>query len=131
MNCIDNSIAQEILEEIESAEPNLAGSIRDLMFTFTDLQSVGDSVIREITGSIERKLLATALKGTSDEVKSAFFRTMSSRAVELLKEDIESLGPIRSREAAKAQNEIVAAARQLEAEGRIVLKSEANDEYVF
>jgi flagellar motor switch protein FliG len=55
---------------------------------------------------------------------------MSSRAVELLKEDIESLGPIRSREAAKAQNEIVAAARQLEAEGRIVLKSEANDEFV-
>lgn len=130
MNCIDTSVAQEILEQIESEEPQLASGIRDLMFTFSDLLQVGDAQIRELSGAIEKKTLATALKGATEEMKNVFFRTMSSRAVELLREDIDSLGPVRSREVAKAQNEIVAIARQLEAEGRIVLKSEANDEYI-
>lgn len=130
MNCIDTTVAQEILEQIESEEPNLASGIRDLMFTFADLLNVGDAQVRELSGAIDRKVLATALKGTSEELKNVFFRTMSSRAVDLLKEDMEALGPVRSREVAKAQNEIVAIARQLEAEGRIVLKSEASDEYI-
>lgn len=130
MNCIDTTVAQEILEQIENQEPNLASGIRDLMFTFADLLHVGDAQVREITGAVDRKVLATALKGTSEELKNVFFRTMSSRAVDLLKEDMESLGPVRSREVAKAQSDIVAVARQLEAEGRIVLKSEVNDEYI-
>ncbi len=130
MNCVDNTVAQEILEQIENQEPQLASGIRDLMFTFGDLVHVGDAQVRELTGAVERKTLATALKGTSEELKNVFFRTMSSRAVDLLKEDMEALGPVRSREVAKAQNEIVAVARQLEAEGRIVLKSEVNDEYI-
>lgn len=130
MNCIDTTVAEEILEQIESEEPNLASGIRDLMFTFGDLVNLGDPQVRELSGAIDRKVLATALKGTSEELKSVFFRTMSSRAVDMLKEDMETLGPVRSRDVAKAQNEIVAIARQLEAEGKIVLKSEVNDEYI-
>lgn len=130
MNCIDTTVAQEILEQIESEEPTLASGIRDLMFTFGDLVHVGDAQVRELTGAIERKTLATALKGTSEELKNVFFRTMSTRAVDLLKEDMEALGPVRSRDVARAQNEIVAIARQLEAEGRIELKTEVNDEYI-
>lgn len=130
MNCIDTAVAQEILENIEAEEPQLASGIRDLMFTFTDLQQVQEAHIREICGAIDRKVLATALKGTSEELKNLFFRTMSTRAVEMLKEEIEQLGPIRSKEVTKAQNEIVAAARQLESDGRVVLKGEPNDEYV-
>jgi flagellar motor switch protein FliG len=130
MNCIDTTVAQEILEGIESEEPTLAISIRDLMFTFEDLLQVGESQIRELTGAIDKKTLATALKGTNEELKNHFFRTMSTRAVEMLKEDMESLGPVRSKNVIKAQTEIVAIARQLESEGKIVLKGEANDEYV-
>jgi flagellar motor switch protein FliG len=130
MNCIDTTVAQEILEGIENEEPTLAISIRDLMFTFDDLLQVGESHIRELTGAIDKKTLATALKGTNEELKNHFFRTMSTRAVEMLKEDMESLGPVRSKNVIKAQIEIVAIARQLESEGRIVLKGEANDEYV-
>jgi flagellar motor switch protein FliG len=63
-------------------------------------------------------------------LKNHFFRTMSTRAVEMLKEDVELLGPVRSRDVIKAQTEIVAIARQLEAEGRIELKGEANDEFL-
>jgi flagellar motor switch protein FliG len=130
MNCIDTTVAQEILESIESEEPTLAISIRDLMFTFEDLLQVGEAHIRELMSAVDKRTLATALKGTGEELKNHFFRTMSSRAVEMLKEDVESLGPVRSRDAVKAQTEIVAIARQLEAEGRIVLKGEANDEFL-
>ena len=130
MNCIDTTIAQEILLDIENEEPTLAISIRDLMFTFDDLLQVGESQIRELTGTIDKRVLATALKGTNEPLKNHFFRTMSSRAIEMLKEDIESLGPVRSKDVIKAQSDIVAIARQLEAEGKIVLKGEANDEYV-
>ncbi len=130
MNCIDTSVAQEILESIENEEPSLAISIRDLMFTFNDLLSVDEAQIRELMGAVDKKILATALKGTNEDLKNHFFRTMSSRAVEMLKEDIDSLGPIRSKEVIKAQTEIVAVARTLEAEGKIVLKGEGSDEYV-
>jgi flagellar motor switch protein FliG len=130
MNCIDTTVAQEILVSIENEEPTLAISIRDLMFTFEDLLQVGESQIRELTGAIDKRVLATALKGTNEELKNHFFRTMSSRAVEMLKEDVESLGPVRNKDVIKAQSEIVAIARQLEADGKIVLKGEANDEYV-
>jgi flagellar motor switch protein FliG len=75
-------------------------------------------------------MLAMALKGTGEDLKNHFFRTMSSRAVEMLKEDIELLGPVRSKDVLKAQADIVAVARQLETEGKIVLKGEANDEYL-
>lgn len=130
MNCIDTTIAQEILENIESEEPTLANGIRDLMFTFNDLLHVAEVHIRELTGAIDKRVLATALKGTSEEMKNVFFHTMSTRAVDMLKEDIEALGPVRSREVLKAQNEIVAIARQLESEGRIVLKGDSKDEFL-
>jgi flagellar motor switch protein FliG len=130
MNCIDTTVAQEILENIENEEPELAISIRNLMFTFADLLQVGESHIRELMGAVDKRTLATALKGTDEELKNHFFRTMSTRAVEMLKEDVELLGPVRSRDVIKAQTEIVAVARQLEAEGRIVLKGEANDEFL-
>jgi len=130
MNCIDTTVAQEILADIENEEPTLAISIRDLMFTFEDFLQVGESQVRELTGAIDKRVLATALKGANEELKNHFFRTMSSRAIEMLKEDIESLGPMRNKDVLKAQSEIVAIARQLETEGKIVLKGEANDEYV-
>jgi flagellar motor switch protein FliG len=130
MNCIDTTVAQEILVDIENEEPTLAISIRDLMFTFEDFLQVSESQIRELTGAVDKRILATALKGTNEELKNHFFRTMSSRAVEMLKEDIESLGPMRNKDVMKAQSDIVAVARQLETEGKLVLKGEANDEYV-
>jgi flagellar motor switch protein FliG len=100
------------------------------MFTFEDFLMVDESQIRELTKELDKRVLATALKGTSEEMKNVFFRTMSTRAVEMLKEDMETLGAIRSKEVVKAQNEIVTTARQLESEGRMVLKGEANDEFI-
>ena len=100
------------------------------MFTFEDLLSVPEQGVRELLGQLDKKTLALALRGASDELKSFFFKSMSSRAVEMLKEDMEVLGPVRSRDVMKAQQDIVAAARSLEAEGKITLGMEGQDEYI-
>jgi flagellar motor switch protein FliG len=130
MNSVDSTVAQEILEQIEQEQPSLAFSIRDLMFTFNDLLEVSEVHLRELVAAVDKRQLAIALKGTSENLREHFFRTMSSRAVEMLKEDIEAIGPIRSKDVQKAQSEIVVVARRLEVEGKIVLKGDASDEYV-
>jgi flagellar motor switch protein FliG len=131
MNRLDAASARSILESIEASEPKLAVNIRNFMFTFEDFLSVPDVSIRELVSNLDKKTLAIALKGATEELRDHIFRTMSSRAVEMLKEDIDSLGPVRSREVLKAQQEAVAIARQLESEGRIVLKTETDDEYLL
>jgi flagellar motor switch protein FliG len=131
MNRLDSMAAREILESIEKDEPKLAISIRDLMFTFDDFLEVPEQELRELMNSIDKKTLMIALKGASEDLRSHFYRTMSTRAVEMMKEDSEVMGPVRSKDVAKAQSEIVAIARKLESEGKIVLKSEGEDEYVL
>jgi flagellar motor switch protein FliG len=131
MNRLDSSTAREILDSIEQDEPKLAIGIRDLMFTFDDFLEVPEQELRELMNSIDKKSLMIALKGASEDLKSHFYRTMSSRAVEMMKEDSETMGPVRSKDVAKAQAEIVAIARKLESEGKVVLKSEGEDEYVL
>jgi flagellar motor switch protein FliG len=131
MNRLDALVARDILETIEQDDSKLATSIRDLMFTFEDFVDVTDHDMRELMKSVDKKVLMVALKGASDELRSCFYRTMSSRAIELMKEDSEVMGPVRSREVAKAQSEIVGVARQLEAEGLIALKPEEGDDYIF
>ena len=89
-----------------------------------------DPGIRELLGQVDKKGLATALKGATEDLRNHFFKCMSSRAVEMLKEDMESLGPVRSRDVNTAQQEIVSVARRLEGEGKIVLKTEQEETYV-
>jgi flagellar motor switch protein FliG len=131
MNRLDSSTAREILETIENQEPTLAIRIRDLMFTFENFLEVPEPDLRELMNAIDKKVLMIALKGASEELRSRIYRTMSSRAVEMMKEDSEMMGPVRSKEVMKAQAEIVSIARKLEAEGKIVLKSQGDDEYVL
>jgi flagellar motor switch protein FliG len=131
MNRLDSVSARAILENIEASDPKLAVNIRNLMFTFEDFLSVSEVSIRELTANLDKKTLGLALKGATEELREHIFRTMSSRAIEMLKEDMDSLGPVRSRDVTKAQQEAVAVARQLESEGRIVLKTETEDEYLL
>jgi flagellar motor switch protein FliG len=102
-----------------------------MMFTFENFLEVPEPDLRELVNSVDKKTLMIALKGASEDLRAHIYRTMSSRAVEIMKEDSEMLGPVRSKDVAKAQSEIVAIARKLEAEGKIVLKSEGEDEYVL
>jgi flagellar motor switch protein FliG len=129
MNRLEPNTSKAILETIEGDDAKLALGIRNLMFTFEDLIGVSEQGIRELLGQLDKKTLAMALRNTSEELKNLFFKSMSSRAVEMLKEDMEVLGPVRSRDVTKAQQEIVGAARALEAQGKITLMAES-DEYV-
>jgi flagellar motor switch protein FliG len=128
LNRLNAEEAKKILEAIEVGQPELALSIRNLMFTFEDLIAVPAASIREIVSGVDKRQLALALRGANEELRAQVFKAMSSRAVEMLKEDMEVLGPVRSREVAQAQQEILNLARRLEAEGKVILKMETGDE---
>jgi flagellar motor switch protein FliG len=128
LNRLNAEESKKILETIEDGQPELALAIRNLMFTFEDLVTVPPSTIREIVSGVDKRQLALALRGAKEELRAQIFKSMSSRAVEMLKEDMEVLGPVRSREVAQAQQEILNLARRMEAEGKVVLKLETGDE---
>ena len=128
LNRVNAEVAKRILEAIEDGQPELALSIRNLMFTFEDLVTVPAASIREIVAGVDKKQLAMALRGANEELRAQVFKAMSSRAVEMLKEDMEVLGPVRAREVSQAQQDILSMARRLEAEGKVVLKLETGDE---
>ena len=128
LNRLNAEESKKILETIEEGQPELALGIRNLMFTFEDLVTVPAATIREIVSGVDKRQLALALRGANEELRAQIFKAMSSRAVEMLKEDMEVLGPVRSREVAQAQQEILNLARRLEAEGKVILKLETGDE---
>jgi len=129
-NRLDSSCSKEIIEAIDSRDPALAETIRHLMFVFDDLLLIDQNGMKEILGRIDRKLLTVALKGTSDQLKDHFLECMSSRGAEMLREDMEALGPVKIKEVDAAQQQIIAVVRQMEAEGAISLKGAVGEQYV-
>jgi flagellar motor switch protein FliG len=130
LNQIDQESTRSILETVEQDNAQLATSIRNLMFTFEDFLEVQDVGMRELLGQVDKKTLAASLKGASDDLRNHFFKCMSSRAVEMMKEDMEALGPMRSKDVSTAQQEVINTARRLEGEGKLALKSEQGESYV-
>jgi flagellar motor switch protein FliG len=130
LNHLEPTTSKEILDALEKENSKLANDLRNLMFTFEDLIGVPETALREWVAAIDKKTLALALKGASQPVRDHIYKSMSSRAVEMLKEDMDVMGRVRAKEVAEAQQSALATARQLEAEGKIVLKAEAEDEFV-
>lgn len=129
-NRLDSGSSKEILDTIEQRDPNLAETIRHLMFVFEDLLLIDQGGIKELLGRIDRKVLTIALKGTSDQLKSHFLQCMSERGAEMLREDMDALGPIKIKEVEAAQQQIISIVRQLEAEGVVNLKGTVGEQYV-
>lgn len=129
-NRLDSGTSKEILETIEQTDPNLVETIRHLMFVFEDLLLVDQGAIKEVLAKVDRKVLTIALKGTSDQLKNHFLQAMSQRGSEMLKEDMDALGPIKIKEVEAAQQQIIAVVRQLESEGTISLKGTVGEQYV-
>ncbi|GAB6182790.1 flagellar motor switch protein FliG [Thermodesulfovibrio hydrogeniphilus] len=130
LNQMDRTSEELILKNIEEGDPILAEEIRKLMFTFEDLIHVDDRGIQTILKEISTDDLAIALKMASEELKQKIFKNMSSRAVEILKEEMEAKGPVRVSDVEKAQMNIVRVARKLEEEGKIVLGGKGGEEVV-
>jgi flagellar motor switch protein FliG len=129
-NRLERTVSTPVLEAIEEQRPELAVSIRNLMFVFDDLLHVDDNGMREIIQRADKKGLTVALKGASDEIRQRFFGNMSKRAGEMLREEMEVLGAVRLRDVEKSQQEVVAIARKLEEEGLISTGAAAGEAYV-
>jgi flagellar motor switch protein FliG len=130
INRMETKSAAAILEKIEDENPALALSIRNLMFVFDDVLLIDDAGMREILQRVDKKALTIALKGTSEELRTQFFKNMSSRAVEMMKEDMEVLGPIKVRDVETSQQQIVSIVRKLDESGVISLKGSSSEEYI-
>jgi flagellar motor switch protein FliG len=130
INRMETKSAAAILEKVEGENPALALSIRNLMFVFDDVLLIDDQGMREILQRVDKKALTIALKGTSEELRNQFFRNMSSRAVEMMKEDMDVLGPVKVRDVETAQQQIVSVVRKLDESGVISLKGSGGDEYI-
>lgn len=129
-NRLDSGTSKEILDNIEGADANLAETIRHLMFVFEDLLLIDQNGIKETLGRVDRKILTVALKGTSDQLKNHFLQCMSQRGAEMLREDMDSLGPVKIKEVEAAQQQIISIVRQLETEGVLSLKGTVGEQYV-
>jgi flagellar motor switch protein FliG len=127
LNNVDRGTEKVILEELEVDYPDLVDEIRKRLFIFEDVISLDNASIQRIIREVDQKDLAMALKGSSEEVRERIFRNVSKRAAEMLKEEIEFMGPVRLREVEEAQQRIVSIIRKLDETGEIIISRGGED----
>lgn len=130
LNGIGPEAAEEILGKVEQRDEATAKQVRGMLFVFENLISLDDKGLKELVAKVDRKVMTTALKGTSEELQSHIFSTMSKRGSEMMREDMEALGPVKIREVEAAQQQIIEIARGLEKEGVLSLSGGEADDYV-
>jgi flagellar motor switch protein FliG len=131
LNLSDRSTERGILEALEAEDPDLVEQIRRLMFVFEDILLVNDKGIQAVLKEIDNEELALALKTASDEMKEKIFSNMSERASQLIKEDMEYMGPVRLSDVEQAQQRIVDVVRRLEDAGEIILAGRGGESEVI
>jgi flagellar motor switch protein FliG len=127
---LEGTLTDEILDSISQTDPGLVEEVRRLMVVFEDLLGVDQGGIKALLAALDRKILTLALKGTSEQLRQHFTGCMSQRGAEMLREDMEALGPVRLKDVEDAQHQVISAARKLQAEGSLSLKPTENDRYV-
>ncbi len=130
LNFVDSSLEADIMEKIKDADEELGQEIQDLMFVFDNLNDVDDMAIQTILREVSTDQLLLALKATDEELKQKIFKNMSSRAAEMLKDDLEAAGPAKLSDVEGAQKEILSVARRLADEGQIVLGGASGEEMI-
>jgi flagellar motor switch protein FliG len=121
-NLMDKNAEQSIMSKVEEKDPLLAEEIRKLMFVFEDLVKVDEKGMGLILKEVNNEILLKALKSAPDGVKEKIFRNMSKRAAEMIRADLETMGPIRVSDVEAAQQQLVSIARRLEEEGKIFIE---------
>jgi flagellar motor switch protein FliG len=128
LNQMDASAENDILQGMEGQKQGLADEIRRLMFIFEDLLQVDDRSLMALLKEINSESLKVALKTASEELKEKIFKNMSERAAQLLKEDLEVMGPARLKDVEAAQQAIIQTAKKLESEGKVVMGGKGKEE---
>ena len=121
LNRVDRSTEKMILESLTESNPELATTVKDMMFVFEDIVQLDDQALQAVLKQVDLKDLGLALKNVSESVSSKIYSNMSERSVGMLKEEIGYMGKIRLRVVEEAQQKIVAVIRQLEESGEVTL----------
>ena len=130
LNTVDRGTEKHIMETLEVEEPELADEIRKKMFVFEDILLLDDRAIQRVLRDVDNNDLAIACKGSTEEVQNAIFSNMSKRLAEMIKEDMEFMGPVRMKDVEEAQQKIVNIIRKLEDSAEIVISRGGGDELV-
>jgi flagellar motor switch protein FliG len=127
-NSFDRQTEARFITTLEEQNRDAAERIKALMFTFEDLSKLDAAALQTLVQKVEKKELALALKGANDQVKEVFFANMSARAGKMLKDDMESMGPVRLKDVDDSQARMVATAKDLAARGEIIIAKGKSDE---
>ena len=130
LNLTDRTTEKGIMESLEEESPELTEEIRKLMFVFEDIMLVDDKGVQQVLKEVDTEDLALAMKTASEELKEKIFRNMSERAANLLKEDMEYMGPVRLSEVEAAQQKIADVVRRLEEAGELIIQGRGGEEQV-
>ena len=130
LNTVDRGTEKHIMETLEIEEPELADEIRKKMFVFEDILMLDDRSIQRVLRDVENNELAVALKNANEEVQNAIFNNLSSRLADMIREDMEYMGPVRVKDVEEAQQKIVNVIRKLEDSAEIVISRGGGDEII-
>jgi len=130
LNHVDPTMVDTILSQVEEENQTAASSVREMMFVFDDILTIDKEGMKSLLAKCDRKVLTTALKGTTAKVREHFTQCMSQRAADMLMEDMDALGPVRIRDVQAAQSQVVGVVRQLQQQGTIAASRGGGDEYV-
>lgn len=130
LNRVDRGTEKTIMEALEEENPELADEIKKRMFVFENLVTLDDRSLQRVLREVDMKDLALALRTASEDVSNRLFKNLSKRAVDMLKEDISLMGPVRLRDVEEAQQKIVNVIRQLDESGEIVIARGGEDEII-
>ena len=130
LNQTDEISSELILNEMEEADMELAAQIKQRMFVFEDIIQVDDRGVQKLLRKVETMELAIALKAASEEVKEKIFKNMSERAGEMLKEEIEDMGPVRMKEVEDCQQNITNIIQDMETKGELIIAGRRGDEII-
>ena len=130
LNTVDRGTEKYIMETLEIEDTDLAEEIRKRMFVFEDILTLDNRSIQRFLREVDNNLLAVALKGATEEVQKVIYSNMSKRLAEMIREDIEYMGPVRLKDVEEAQQKIVNIIRKLEDAGEIIISRGGGDEII-
>jgi flagellar motor switch protein FliG len=130
LNQTDEISSELILNELEEADMEMAAQIKQQMFVFEDIMLVDDRGVQKLLRKVETMELAIALKAASEEVREKIFKNMSERAGEMLKEEIEDMGPVRMKEVTDAQQNITNIIQEMETKGELIIAGRRGDDII-
>ena len=130
LRAVDRGTEQNIMEYLKKENSDVEEEIRKKLFTYEDIIKLDDKSIQRVLRDIDNSVLALAIKASTKNIQDLLFKNLSNRVADLIKEEIEIMGPVRVRDVEKAQDEIVMKIRDLEKAGEIVI-SKGGEEDVF